>query len=223
MPDPSTLLAALLGLAAVGLLVWFALGTGANVQRGNALLAWLQRGLPLLGPRTTLRWLGSSVVELRLVDPPDPFREVTLLVVLEPRDVAWLWALGRARGRRDFVIVRADLRRAPRIELHAADPAGWTSDEVTRLLADPSEAWRPLDWSSSGVALAGWRGRGEPAAIRPRLERIARASGGLWRVSISQTVPHLQVHARPPDTRRVGADEFLRPIRDLAADLLAER
>ena len=63
---------------AIGLILfvmlWFALGTQRNIRIGNDLLRWLQRGLPLLGRRTTLRWLGSSAVELRIVEPAEPFR-----------------------------------------------------------------------------------------------------------------------------------------------------
>src|SRR5436190_18561166 len=45
-------------------MLWFALGTQRNIRKGNAVLAWLQGGLPILGRRTTVRWLGSSAVEL---------------------------------------------------------------------------------------------------------------------------------------------------------------
>src|SRR5206468_1204685 len=62
---------------AIGLILfvmlWFALGTQRNIRRGNALLEWLQGGLPIIGPRTTLRWLGSSAVELHVADAVAPF------------------------------------------------------------------------------------------------------------------------------------------------------
>jgi hypothetical protein len=213
--DLTPYLASLAAALLVGLLVGFALGTGENIRRGNAILAWLQGGgLRLLGRRTTLRWLGSSAVELRLVDPPDPFRAVTVTVVLEPRDLFWLWALSRRRGRRDFLILRADLRRAPRLELQLADPAGWTAGEVVQRLDDPQEGWRRLSWSTT--PLAAWRGQGNPDRLRPTLDRIAAASGVLWRLSVSQTVPHLQLHLRPPDPRRTSSAALLGPVRDLA-------
>ena len=79
---------------------WFALGTQANVRRGNRLLRWLQDGMSLLGEKTTLRWLGSSGVELKVQEPIAPFRWAQVFVVLEPRDVPFLWWLSRRRGRR---------------------------------------------------------------------------------------------------------------------------
>ncbi len=221
MPDPSQLLVSVIGGLVVLVLVAFALGTGENVRRGNAILRWLQTGgLRLLGPRTTLRWLGSSAVELRIVDPPDPFRAVSLTVVLEPRDLPWLWAISRRRGRRDLVIIRADLRRAPRLELHLADPAAWTSGETVRLLDDPGERWERLPWPTP--AAAGWRGQGDPMALRSTIERLAAGAGQLTRLSISQTVPHLEVHLQPPDPNRVPAERLTRPFVDLAG-LLVER
>ena len=50
----------LITIAAVGLVAWFAAGTIWNVSRGRTLMHWMQSGLPMLGRRTTVRWLGSS-------------------------------------------------------------------------------------------------------------------------------------------------------------------
>jgi hypothetical protein len=53
----------LVGIAAVAVVAWFAAGTIWNVRTGRALLRWMQDGLPLLGERTTVRWLCSTAVE----------------------------------------------------------------------------------------------------------------------------------------------------------------
>ena len=80
---------------------WFALGTQANIRRGNRLLRWLRDGMALLGEKTTLRWLGSSAVELKIQEALRPLRTAEIFVVLEPRDVPLVWWLFRAWGRRD--------------------------------------------------------------------------------------------------------------------------
>src|SRR5512143_1159603 len=54
----------LIAVAAVAVVAWFAWGTIANVRKGRELMRWMQGGLPALGERTTVRWLGSSVVEM---------------------------------------------------------------------------------------------------------------------------------------------------------------
>src|SRR5437867_8716179 len=114
MPDLATFLPGLAIAALAVVLLWFTVGTQINVRRGNRTLVWLQEGLPALGPRATLRWLGSSVAALSIVQPAAPYRGADVLVVLEPRDLGLLWALARRRGRRDVIILRLNLLRAPR-------------------------------------------------------------------------------------------------------------
>jgi hypothetical protein len=201
---------------AIGLILlvmlWFALGTQRNIRKGNELLRWLQTGLPMLGRKTTLRWLGSSAVELGIAKAEPPFRDATVVVVLEPRDVGLLWAYARSRGRRDFVIVRVNLRRAPRFSMDVGDPRGWTGrpDAAER-------GWRTVDWPGGCVALAG--PGADEAAVRSAWDRLGRASEGVWRLTIQPVVPHLEVHLRPPANDRVASDRMLAPIRDLAAAL----
>ena len=213
---------------AIGLILfvmlWFAFGTQRNIRKGNDLLRWLQGGLPILGRRTTMRWLGSSAVELGIVEPAAPFREATVVVVLEPRDISVLWAFARSRGRRDFVIVRVNLVRAPRFDIDVRDPRGWTGRAVAHPGGDGDgggeEARRELDWADGVVAMAG--PGADDARVRSTWTRLSEASDGVWRLTIQPVVPHLEVHVRPPAAARAGADRLLTPIRDLALSL-AER
>ena len=111
----------LVGILAVAVVAWFAAGTIWNVRLGRETLRWLQGGLPLLGERTTLRWLGSTAVELVINEGKAEFARATVVIFLEPRDLVW-WPLSRLRGRRDTLIVRGVLRRAPAFELDALAP-----------------------------------------------------------------------------------------------------
>ncbi|MGH2393136.1 MAG: hypothetical protein ACRDGH_06510, partial [Candidatus Limnocylindria bacterium] len=198
MPDLSTFGASLAIAMLAAVMLWFALGTQRNIRRGNALLTWLQDGLPLLGERTTLRWLGSSVVELRISQPEAPFREAQLLVVLEPRDLGALWALAHRRGRRDFLIVRVRLVRPPRFTADLADPRSWTIGDVRRRWAGEGER---SSWSGTwdGTPL---EARHDPTVqldeLRGWWKQLAGVSAGVWRISVSPTVPHLELHLLPP-------------------------
>jgi len=204
---------------AIGLILfvmlWFALGTQRNIRKGNELLRWLQTGLPMLGRKTTLRWLGSSAVELEIATAEPPFRDATVVVVLEPRDVSLLWAYARWRGRRDFIIVRANLRRAPRFSMDVGDPRGWTGRPDAA-----EQGWRTVDWPDGCVALVG--PGADETTVRSAWDRLGKASAGVWRLTVQPVVPHLEVHLRPPLTDRVASDRMLAPIRDLAARLAGD-
>jgi hypothetical protein len=193
-------------------MLWFALGTQRNIRKGNEFLRWLQTGLPLLGRRTTMRWLGSSAVELGIAKAEAPFREATVVVVLEPRDVSILWAYARSRGRRDFLIVRANLRRAPRFSMDVGDPRGWTGRPDA---ADSGE--RTVSWPDGCIALAG--PGAEIALIRSTWDRLGGVSEGVWRLTVQPVVPHLEVHLRPPAIGSVASERVIAPIRDLAVSL----
>jgi hypothetical protein len=212
LPAVGTAVAILLVLV---VMLWFTWGTQRNISRGNALLRWLQSGLPGLGRRATIKWLGSSAVELGIVEPAPPFAEASIVVVLEPRDVPWFWAWSRRRGRRDFLILRARLERPPGLELEAGDEAGWTGADRTAALDEG--AWVRADWDPSGLRVFHPLGS-DPALLRPLFARIAEASGDVWRLSVRKEPPHLEVHVRPPETTVVppGAEELIRAFADLA-------
>jgi hypothetical protein len=222
MPDLETLAPGLLIAATAVVLLWFTFGTQANIRRGNRLLRWLQAGLPTLGPTTTLRWLGSSVAELKIVNPSHPFREALVLVVLEPRDLGALWALARSRGRRDFIVFRLSLVRSPLHRADAVDPRAWTAGHLADAGDSPEGQTSWTDASGVSVEL-----RHDPdfeAAILERLwVRLSTVSGGIWRISIRPTIPHLEIHLIPPDPDASSARELLGEVREIAVELIPAR
>ncbi len=200
-------------------LLWFAVGIQWNIRRGNALLQWLQGGLPLLGARTTLRWLGSSVVELQITEPKPPFLDAEVLVVLEPRDVGLLWGWGRLHGRRDFLILRARLHRPPRFEVEAGDRRGWTGREALQRLA--ASEWHQADWGDANVQIAHSGGRASQITRRLWAD-FQRTSKGIWRLSVRRAHPHVEVHLMPPDTAQIGAEGLFQTFRVLSQAVMTE-
>lgn len=190
--------------AVLVVLGWFAIGTHVNVRRGHALLRWLEGGLSVLGPRTTLRWLGSSAIELKVQGVLPPLRTAEVVIALEPRDLPLLWWFFHARGRRDLLIVRGELGTTPLGELEALDREAWTARGVERTVRE--RRWAPLALPPDIPLVAYVNGRSD-AAI-PGL-RLALFPGlGLVRLGVRQRAPQVELQwtlASPerPDARRV--------------------
>jgi hypothetical protein len=197
----------LIGIAAVAVVAWFAAGTIWNVRLGGEVMRWMQGGLPTLGERTTVRWLGSSAVELVIDQGKAQFAKVTVVIFLEPRDLPW-WPISRSRGRRDTLILRSTLRRAPGFELEIVDPASWSGrDALPRI---------PGEWQIRDGKL---RIHHESAAALERAEallaRAERAGLVIMRLSVRRTEPNFQLHVALPE-RRGPAREFFEAVHALA-------
>jgi hypothetical protein len=208
-----SLTTALFTLVIIFVVGWFALGNHFNVRKGNDAMRWLQEGLPLVGEKTTLRWLGSSVVELKIQQAKAPFRHAELLVVLEPRDVAPLWGLARLRGRRDLFIFRGKLRSQPKLELEAFDPASWSLHGGGRHA--PEQNWSEVPVPGPLTAFAPRR-QAEAAQF---IQSADLPDCPLVRLSVRQTEPNLEVQWRLAQIRKHSARDVLEAVRHLSEQL----
>ena len=212
----------LVAAAAVAVVAWFAAGTIWNVRKGSALMRWMQDGGPegglrALGERTTVRWLGSTAVEMVIRDAKAPFTGVTLVIFLEPRDLPWMWALGRSRGRRDTLIVRAVLRRPPALELEVLDPLSWSGRDA---LARVPREWLLREAAAPGGLVVHHAGAGALAHADALLALAERAGLAVRRLSLRCAEPNLQIHVALPDGRQ-PAREFFETVHALAELALA--
>ncbi len=201
----------LLAALAVTFVAWFAAGSTWNVRRGREAMRWMQAGLPVVGERTTVRWLGTSAVELAIAAARAPFEAVTIVVFLEPRDVPWMWALARSRGRRDTLIVRARLRGAPVEDLEALDRTSWSGREALRRVDARWSVREPA--TDDGLATF----YAAPAALARAdalLDVAARAGMAVRRLSLRRGDRRLELHvALPPPA--VPARRFFEAVRAL--------
>ncbi len=203
---------ALVAVLAVAVVAWFAAGTVWNIRTGRALMRWMQGGLPALGEHTTVRWLGSTAVELAIRDGKAPFATVTVVIFLEPRDLPWMWAIGRGRGRRDTLIIRGLLRRVPPLELEALDPASWSGrDALPRV---PSE-WQVRPAAARGDAVVHHADAAALARADALLALARQAGMAVARLSVRRTEPNFQIHTPLPDSRQ-PARAFFDAVRGLA-------
>jgi len=208
-------------LTALIVVGWFALGTLLNIRRGNRLLRWFQPGMTLLGERTTLRWLGSSGVELKVQHALPPLKSAEVFVLLEPRDLPLLWWLFRARGRRDLLIVRAELRAAPRFELEALHPRAWSTRGVARALE--GDRWTPAPLPSGSPLVAYQRGGGPGGAgghtVPEMLAGVALGTLPLVRLAVRRTTPNLEVQWEVRGLDRAESHDVVEAFRRLAQRL----
>ncbi len=200
-------------IAAVTLVMgWFAAGSIRNVRKGSATLRWFREGLPLLGEKTTLRWLGTSSVELVLARAKPPFESVTLVIFLEPRDVPWIWAFSRWRGRRDTLIIRGKTRRPPPHDIEALSRGSWSARDAQRRIA--SESWPQESPAAAGLTVFLKDERDRPLA--EALLELARDAGmAVRRLSVRRQEPHFQLHVELP-APTTPASPFFEAVRAIA-------
>lgn len=192
---------------------WFAVGTQYNVRKGHDAMRWLQDGLPLIGEKTNLRWLGSSVVELKIQQAKPPFRQAYVLVVLEPRDVAPLWAAARLRRRRDLFIFRGILRNQSRQELEALDISAWSTRGRERQLK--KDNWALVPVSPPLVVYAP-----QPSGAVSELLTAAALDGcPLVRLAVHRTEPNFEVQWRLDPLRQHSSRTVFQTLQRVAERL----
>lgn len=193
-------------VVAVVLVGCFAIGSTLNVRKGNAALRWLEGGLPLIGERTTVRWLGTTAIDMKIAKAKAPIEEAAVVVFLEPRDLPWLWVLSRGRGRRDTLIIRARLRRPPGDELEILDRASWSGRDAQRHIG--GRRWSVREPVRAGDLTAYYK---FPRALdtADALVGVARGAGlGLRRLALRPADTHVELHADLPGATPSAAEFF---------------
>jgi len=201
-------------------MVAFAGGVLWNIRHGNAVMRWMQGGLPLIGEKTTLRWLGSSVVELNIEKARTPFRRFTLVLVLQPRDVPWLWLGSLLRNRRDMVIVRASLTSAPRLEYDLIAPQSWTGRSAyARALNDrwETQAMGDMQYAAPKASLSV-----TSQSAQGLLDTARQVDPTVWRLSVRREYPQIELHVPMPNPASRDASQFFETLRLLARQVMSE-
>jgi hypothetical protein len=206
----------------VGVLVMgsFAGGVIWNIRHGNAVLRWMQSGLPLIGEKTTLRWLGSSVVELNIAKAKPPFRQFNLVLVLQPRDVPWLWLFSLMRNRRDMVILRGNLTSAPRLEYDVLAPNSWTGRSAFAQAQEAQWGTQPMGELLFAAPKASLP-VSSPMAVE-LLETARQVDPTVWRFSVRREYPQFELHIPLPAPGNADARQYFEAVRRLARQTMGE-
>lgn len=192
---------------------WFALGMIYNLRRGDVLLKWMQAGLPLIGQRTSFRWLGTSVAEMSIARAKRPFQRLDTLLVLKPRDVFWMTILAFFQGRDDVLIFRAYLSTPPLLDLELADSKTWSGRAALGQVA--KRGWESTDYHS--LSLMAPKGLLNLAA--KTLDQLAAPMQALSpryvRLSLRKTAPNFEIHIPFPDPRTTDAKAYFQCLSEL--------
>ena len=204
----------ILVIAVVVIMGWFAIGVLYNLRRGDALLKWIQTGLPSIGQRTTFRWLGTSVAELVIAHAKKPFRRLETLLVLKPRDIFWMTFLASLQGRSDIVIFRAQLTTAPITDLELVDPKTWSGRATLKDIQQ--RKWESKSYKDMQL----WAPQGLLDLAASTLDRLTvpmeKLSPRYARFSLRRDAPNLEVHVPFPQYRTADADQYFEALRGLA-------
>ena len=206
----------ILVVALVIIMGWFAFGVVFNLRRGDALLKWMQNGLPGIGQRTTFRWLGTSVAELIIAHAKKPFRRLETVLVLKPRDVFWMTIMAYFQGRDDIVIFRAQLSTAPLVDLELVDEKTWSGRNALKQVLD--RKWESKTYQ--GMQLLAPRGLLDLATTE--LDKLAipmqKLSPHYARFSLRRDAsqPNLELHVPFPAYHSSDATHYFGALRELA-------
>jgi hypothetical protein len=206
----------LLIIAVIILMGWFAFGMIYNLRRGDALLKWMQYGLPKIGQRTTFRWLGTSVAELVIAQAKKPFRRLEIVAVLKPRDIFWMTILASFQGREDMVIFRAQISTAPLVDLELVDAKSWSGRTTLKQLAE--RKWESKAYQDMQLLAP----KGLLDLATTVLDKFAipmqKFSPRYLRFSLRRDAsrPNLELHVPFPDYRTESANQYFESLRELA-------
>ena len=205
--------ARILWILLVVLVGGYLLGRWLNQRRSKAIGEWLQSGVKVLGTQTSWKFPGgvSSSAEVTINNAIAPFREVVISYHLLTREIPFLWGVELLRGKRDTLVMRADLRANPRQEFEVVPLHG-----VLRRTLDQHPAEHPWRWAEmpSGLGMAARNQAGEriETGVRAFLDRFG---GSVQRLSLRERSPNLVLFVRVPGVQGAPAKEFLQAVRRL--------
>lgn len=167
---------------------WYLLAAIYNRRRGLGIYYWMRNGFDQLGEEISSRWIGSSGsgAQIHIHKATPPLKHVDLIYLLASRELLPLFLVDLLRGKRDRLIVKAELRSQPIGEVEVV-PA--RSGLARQLRAESKDPWQVADMPHERVI--GWRGRQADAmraAVGPFIEKYGMR---LHHLSWSRKAPHL--------------------------------
>jgi hypothetical protein len=193
----------------------YILGTWLNRRRSKDLGLWLQAGLGVLGGQTLWKWVGtmSSGAQVRILGAVRPFKQAEILYLLLTRELLPLWGIELLQGKRDLLVLRAELTVKPAREFEVVPIRG-----DLRKTLDRNPGAIPWQWQEmpAGLGLATHIDPGgrTAAAVRKFLDVYGPF---VQRLSLRKGSPQLILFAKLAGLERTPAKEFLASVREVVA------
>lgn len=164
------------------IMLWWPIGGLINRRRGQAWLDWFKVGVRELGASSTHKWLRSfqSVGQLTVNDLRAPFQSLDIIFTLEGRDNLIMWGLRHLRGRRDEMIIQANLQSIPKQDLEIGARGRRSYDAYLNSQKDNPFTQLP---EQDGFRIA-WRGTEDKILIARLRSFLAKEGKVIMRMSV---------------------------------------
>jgi len=206
-----------LGLVVVlGLLSWYFIGMQYNIRRGRRALKWLEQGLPIVGEKAALNWTGVSSVHVQVHKAKEPFRSADVVITLVPREIPFWWFWKRGAIDKDTLIVRLQLRTAPRFDLVSHSPHVRADEQLKR---SGSGQWTAVQGGLANAMNADIRGTISPYAVNRLIVQTTLDGMILTRLIVHRSAPNLEVHYLLPPFQQVSPQRVFTSIHQLGEEV----
>lgn len=175
-----------IGLAAF-LLLWYVVGMQINRRRAAALVRQVRESLQPFGGTATIRWFGRSAFRIEAEQLASLFVRLGISVVLEPRETFFLWAVGRLRGRRDWLVTAVTLGGRVASSFEVYHPRRRGAFQVASEIRD--KEWRQEPLAGRPPLLCAAPDADGHALAREIMGLLGRME--IWRVGLRPEAPHL--------------------------------
>lgn len=200
----------------LALLCWYFIGMQYNIRRGRRALRWLEQGLPVIGERAALNWTGVSRVEIQIPKAKEPFRSANVAIELVPREMPLWWVWKRNAPHTDTIIVRAQLRAAPRFDLVSHSPRVAADEHLKRSGAGQ---WTAVQGGLANAMNADIRGGISPYAVNRLIVQTTLEGMTLTRLIVHRSAPNLEVHYLLPQFEQVSPQRVFTSIHHLGQEI----
>lgn len=205
-----------IGLAAF-LLLWYVIGMQINRRRAVTLVRQVRESLQPFDGTATIRWYGRNAFRIEAEQLTSPFVRLGISVLLEPRETFFLWAVGRLRGRRDWLVAGVTLGGHVTKSFEVYHPRRRGAFQVASEIRD--KGWRQEPLAGRPPLLCAAPDADGQALARESMTLLARTE--VWRVGLRPETPHLTISLPVPATETKGPLPIFSLLPQLAQTVLS--